>query len=374
MSADEKMNEMMLEVAGKSKDKLSQIQNIMEALLKTNLELSKELKEEKLTKERLPEKALVLLQGDKGDRGEDADEDFIIKEVKKQVMDEIVVPEAPTERELLDLIEPLIPEDPIVPTIQEVKQAVMDAINLPVVPTYPEIARGLETLEGDERLDYNALKNRPNLAVMGGSSTNFAIQADGVEVVSTGYNTLNFINATVSESNGVVNITVSGGASAYATIQEEGSDLTQREKINFIGPTVTAADDAINSVTTVTVDDDLSNYDNTTSQFLASGDNISELTNDAGYITSAAETLADVSSNSDDATKSIYSMTENIPVHFRWFSTNAGLYLDDEDESIGLFHTDPQVALHHQSADAKARWRLETTDAGPTIVTGKHRK
>lgn len=43
------------------------------------------------------------------------------------------------------------------------------------------------------------------------------------------------------------------GASGYTTIQEEGSDLTQRSKLNFIGNAITAADDAGNTRTNVTL-------------------------------------------------------------------------------------------------------------------------
>jgi hypothetical protein len=253
MAAEDKMREMMIELTGKGNDKLSQIQNVMEALLKTNLELTKELKEEKFNKERLPEKALVLLQGDKGDRGDDADEEFIIKEVKKQVMDEIVVPKAPTKKELLDLIEPLIPDEPIIPTVGEIKQAVLEAITMPVVPTYPEIARGLEGLEGDERLDYDSLKNKPNLAALGGGSSNFAIQADGVEVVSSGYNTLNFVGATIEESNGVVAITVGGGSSTLQDVTDNGATTTNSITIqNATG--ITYGDGTDQDMDLITVD------------------------------------------------------------------------------------------------------------------------
>lgn len=55
-----------------------------------------------------------------------------------------------------------------------------------------------------------------------------------------------------------VTIASSGGASGYATVQEEGSSLTQRSVINFIGGGITAADDAGNTRTNVTLDADLS--------------------------------------------------------------------------------------------------------------------
>lgn len=50
---------------------------------------------------------------------------------------------------------------------------------------------------------------------------------------------------------------VSGGAGGYSTVQEEGSGLTQRATINFVGSSATAADDAGNTRTNVTFDTDL---------------------------------------------------------------------------------------------------------------------
>jgi len=59
-------------------------------------------------------------------------------------------------------------------------------------------------------------------------------------------------NITVVENTNDVTISATGG-SGYSTIQEEGSDLTARAKINFISAAVTAADDAGNSRTNVTL-------------------------------------------------------------------------------------------------------------------------
>ena len=44
-----------------------------------------------------------------------------------------------------------------------------------------------------------------------------------------------------------------GSASGYVTVQEEGAALTARSVLNFIGPNVTAGDDAGNSRTNVTI-------------------------------------------------------------------------------------------------------------------------
>lgn len=63
----------------------------------------------------------------------------------------------------------------------------------------------------------------------------------------------------LSFSNGVFTIAASGAnggtiTQAYQTVQEEGSNLTQRNTLNFIGGGVTAADDSGNSRTNVTLD------------------------------------------------------------------------------------------------------------------------
>jgi hypothetical protein len=59
--------------------------------------------------------------------------------------------------------------------------------------------------------------------------------------------------------------------------------------------------------------DNVSEFNND-SLYVSSGDNISLLTNDAGYLTSApTETLAETSSASTDAAKSLYTMSAGIP-------------------------------------------------------------
>lgn len=54
-----------------------------------------------------------------------------------------------------------------------------------------------------------------------------------------------------------VTITNSATIQAYTTVQEEGSALTQRSVLNFVGTGFTAADDSANSRTNVTLDSDL---------------------------------------------------------------------------------------------------------------------
>jgi hypothetical protein len=68
---------------------------------------------------------------------------------------------------------------------------------------------------------------------------------DNLRRVSTTLDPYNFSDVTIPAG---------GGGSGYATIQEEGSDLTARAKMNFIGGGVTAADDAGNTRTNITLD------------------------------------------------------------------------------------------------------------------------
>lgn len=63
-------------------------------------------------------------------------------------------------------------------------------------------------------------------------------------------------NVTITTDNTAKEITIAAsGSTGYGTIQEEGTPLTQRDTINFVGPNVTATDDAGNGVTTVTITD-----------------------------------------------------------------------------------------------------------------------
>jgi hypothetical protein len=86
---------------------------------------------------------------------------------------------------------------------------------------------------------------------------------------------------------------------------------------------------------------------NNNSLYVASGDNISLLTNDAGYLTSApTETLAETSSASTDAAKSLYTMSAGIPVEFESSDNNTLFYLDETNEHVGIGTTTPDAKLH----------------------------
>lgn len=65
---------------------------------------------------------------------------------------------------------------------------------------------------------------------------------------------LNITFGTADANGRVPIIAAAGGGSGGHVIQEEGTPLTQRTALNFIGAAITAADDAGNDATTVTVD------------------------------------------------------------------------------------------------------------------------
>lgn len=78
------------------------------------------------------------------------------------------------------------------------------------------------------------------------------VLADGEEGYETDTGKLKFGDG-VTAWNSLAYFTPSS-SSGYATIQEEGTPLTQRTKLNFIGGGITAADDAGNTRTNVTLD------------------------------------------------------------------------------------------------------------------------
>ena len=80
------------------------------------------------------------------------------------------------------------------------------------------------------------------------------VQDEGVDQCADA-TTINFVGAGVTATciAWVATVTIPWGAGGYDTIQEEGTPLTQRTVMNFIGTSVTAVDDGINTRTNITV-------------------------------------------------------------------------------------------------------------------------
>lgn len=125
-------------------------------------------------------------------------------------------------------------------------------------PDFTSVETDIESL--NERLDKfrNELTNRINS--IGGGSQNQKITVEGT-VMSTKYADFNLkagSNITLSKSDDNTNrrvditITASGGGGGH-TIQDEGTPLTQRTNLNFVGAGVTVTDDSGNDATVITI-------------------------------------------------------------------------------------------------------------------------
>ena len=128
-----------------------------------------------------------------------------------------------------------------------------------------------------------------------------------------------------------------GGGGGGHTIQEEGSDLTARTYLNFIGPTVTATDNSGADSTDVTIDDDLANYDNTTSGFLSGLIDLGDASQ-VEFTTGVADSNNNIPFRDSDG--SLSTLADGV------FYTDSGkVYIRDvnwffKDASLGLFTFD----------------------------------
>ena len=116
-------------------------------------------------------------------------------------------------------------------------------------------ADGSPTIDPDAALDVYSTSKLVFPPRMTTTQRN-AISTAGVNDGGWLYNTTTGKH-TFRQGSAWVELTAGGGGGGYATIQEEGTDLAQQNKINFIGSTATAADDAGNSRTNVTFDSDV---------------------------------------------------------------------------------------------------------------------
>lgn len=101
--------------------------------------------------------------------------------------------------------------------------------------------------------------------VFGGSSGRFNLNSTGVgnSLIKTAKPSGAALKGLVAGSNitltaGTDSITIAstgGGGGSQHTIQEEGTPLTARSNLNFVGGSVTATDDAINDATIITITD-----------------------------------------------------------------------------------------------------------------------
>lgn len=106
----------------------------------------------------------------------------------------------------------------------------------------------LVTLQTSLDAAYSALSRRMNAILISGT----AAQRPAAGIKDRFYYATD--TTTLSYDDGTAWHTIStGGGSGYATVQDEGIAVTVRAILNFIGATVTAADDAPNTRTNVTI-------------------------------------------------------------------------------------------------------------------------
>jgi len=131
--------------------------------------------------------------------------------------------------------------------IEEIAQMAYSLIELPDFDTLvsTEITRNseairnaLELLQGDERLDASAIKGLENFI-----KTVYVNGSGGIGKQQV----YGFIKQAIADG------TIPGGTGGGHTIQDEGTPLTQRTNLNFVGASVVVTDDAGNDATVVTI-------------------------------------------------------------------------------------------------------------------------
>lgn len=244
------------------------------------------------------------LKGDQGDKGDSPSEEELVKLIIP-LIPEPVKGDSPTEEELLNLIQPLIPEpikgddgDDYILTEQD-KIEIASNITVPVVEKIIEKTEVIKEVTKKETpkqlkekieklgINYDSLSNAPDfnqiISVAKQSSKTVSLQeldnvdlsgvtiTDGKYVLGSGgggsqtlANTSDATSHTVTLSasggsikliegsnitlttagtglDGEVTIAATGGGGGH-TIQDEGTPLTQRTNLNFVGAGVTVTD------------------------------------------------------------------------------------------------------------------------------------
>lgn len=216
-----------------------------------------------------------MLRGQKGEDGHTPTSD----ELQELILPLIppLIPEpikgedglTPTEEELLSLIVPLIPEpikgeDGKTPTKAELRKIIE-----PLIPEPIKGEDGVSPVIDYKRVVKEAVKQIPPIEIEKqvkeivekvSQNTNDTIQSLRSKVASRTYS-MGELSDTQSATTGQTMVkqadntwapgTASGGSGH--TIEDEGSPLTQRAKLNFIGAGVTVTDDAGDDATVVTI-------------------------------------------------------------------------------------------------------------------------
>ena len=166
--------------------------------------------------------------------------DTSVSSVKKALLSEIKRVEA--------LIPVLPPETDLSDVFGEIESQKQSLANLSVLIAGENIRNALESLQGDDRLDKSAIKGFDE--EVGKSTSKYMKDGIGLVVRQIRAGT----NITIDDTNQEYPIVSStGGSGSGHTIEDEGTPLTARTKLNFVGAGVTVTDDAGDDATVVTI-------------------------------------------------------------------------------------------------------------------------
>jgi len=227
------------------------------------------------------------------------------------------------------------------------------------------IRDGLELLQGDERLDKSAIKGLDDYDEL------LRLAKSPKEIVGAGVRLLRYLQDVNIEgiTNGqtlIWNTTLqrfeagSGGTGGGHTIQDEGTPLTQRANINFVGANVNVTDDAGNDATVVTISGGGSGTVNT----IVAGNNIDvDATDPANPIVSVETlTLADIS----DVTASITELN-----YIDGVTSAIQTQLNGKAPSLGAddnYVTDAEKAALHAAVTVTDSTSIDITLTGQDIT------
>jgi hypothetical protein len=202
--------------------------------------------------------------------------DVSVLSVKKALLSEINRVEA--------LIPVLPPETDLTGVFSEIERYKGELANLANLIVGENIRNALESLQGEDRLDVSAIRG---LDERDGKLTN-SLTEQAISIVDN--RTSFLINKVSNLQREIDNISAGSGH----TIEDEGTPLTQRTKLNFVGSGVTVTDDSGDDATVVTIN---GGGGGGTVETIVAGNNIDvDATDPANPIVSVETlTLADIS-------------------------------------------------------------------------------
>lgn len=233
----------------------------------------------------------------KGEDGKDADEDKIVERVTKR----IVLPD-PSRIATQVLAQIPIPENGKDADEEVIIQKVIENITLPNEESAEETRDKLESLEGDARLDASAIKNLrkhndfiqyigrvKNFLSLDDTPSEYTGQAGKAVVVKSGEDGLEF--STVNADDEKVKISSNDTTADYLDSKLADSAEIEFTENNDGSNETLSPSIVVGSIDETKLDASVNASLDLADSALQSGDNVSELVNDAGYSTVPGHTI-----------------------------------------------------------------------------------